>query len=219
MEITFTCTTSRRIRLFFNMMESFLNCCEDKDMITRWIVSDDRSSEKDINNMKKAFPFLEIVRPDKNGQAASLNKLFSCVKTDWIFHSEDDWVFLRRDKIITKCLEIHKDDDRIRNIILTNWRGVKVNSGNLEYIIHYHHPSLIKEVARTCDARWLGYSLNPGLQHLKTIKKYGEYNLNFKQNSRFWDRLLAFRYLKDGYKRASLIGNYVMHTGGRCTLY
>ncbi len=42
--ITFTMTTCKRLDLFVPTMNSFLRCCTDRHLISRWIIVDDNSS-------------------------------------------------------------------------------------------------------------------------------------------------------------------------------
>ena len=213
MDISFTCTTSRRLKLFIRTLDSFLECCLDRDLIKKWLVSDDGSSDDEIKTMKKRYPFLEIRRSKGNGQAGNLNTLFDRVDTEYIIHCEDDWLFIKKGNLINDSIAIINDDERIKEVIFRGWCGVTINSGDLRYRLHYHHPHFEPHIASKYDARWLGYSLNPGVQHFKTIKKYLPYREDFNPRQQFWDRIAAFRYLKDGYKRASFTDNYIQHLG------
>ena len=61
-EIILTMTTGTRLDLFIRTMESFLTACQDKDLISRWIVSDDRSSTKDLFEMKDRYSFRKFIQ-------------------------------------------------------------------------------------------------------------------------------------------------------------
>ena len=94
-KVTVTITTGRRIELFAIMMAGLMRTCYDLDLVERWIVCDDGSTDIELEWMKKEWPFLEIHRNPGVGQAASLNFLFSEVKTEWFLHLEDDWGWLK----------------------------------------------------------------------------------------------------------------------------
>ena len=72
-KITCTMTMGRRLDMFLRTMKSFMENCLDLDLIERWIVNDDRSDTKDLEFIKKKFPFLEIIKADRPGQASALN--------------------------------------------------------------------------------------------------------------------------------------------------
>lgn len=221
-KVTFTITTSRRLSLFIKTMESFLKRCKDKERIVRWICCDDRSSSSDFSAMKNKYPFIEFYRSPKPGQAANLNFLFSKVKTEWIFHNEDDWLFIRDGKFIGEMLKIARSDKRIRNIVLRHWRGVYVKNGDLEYRVHVYYEHCGPNHIKRADMKWFGYSLNPGLQHKPTIDALGSYNEDagiVGYQGRFFDRPQAMQYNKMGLKRANLMQGYIEHIGDRLSAY
>lgn len=212
-------TTCGRLDLFFKTMESFLIRCKDLDLITDWIVSDDRSSRNDIKAMNDRYPFLNIYSSRTPGQAANLNNLFSRVETDWFFHCEDDWLFTNEDNFIRKMFDITAADDRIKNVILRHWNGIYVVDGGTEYRAHYYNKRLGTKMINHADTSWYGYSLNPGLQHMPTVRKLGAYDEHFNIESRFWDRPPALEYSRLGLKRANLMDNYIEHIGDGQSVY
>ena len=221
-KVTFTITTSRRLNLFVKTMDSFLNRCKDKDRIVRWICCDDRSNPNDFTLMKNKYPFMEFYKSPKPGQAANLNFLFSKVRTNYILHCEDDWLFIRDGSFITEMLRIAQSDSRIRNIVLRHWRGVYVKNGNLEYRVHVYYEHCGPDHIKRADMKWYGYSLNPGLQHKPTIDALGCYNENLPivgYQGRFFDRPQALQYYKMGFKRANLMQGYIEHIGDQVSAY
>jgi hypothetical protein len=215
--INFTVTTCSRLELFIKTMDSFLSSCLDKDLIVRWILCDDHSSSADIIEMNRRYPFFEILRSPKRGQAASLNFLFAQIKSDWFFHCEDDWLFQHRGNFIRRMFDVAFHDHMIRNITLRKWTGnEQVTRNGIKYNLHrYFHQDERppQQLIEQSDCRWFGYTLNPGLQHLATVKQLGEYDERYDINSRFWDRPQAEKYLKLGYKRANLLDFPIEHIG------
>ncbi len=212
-KITFTITTSRRWDLFYRTMESFIASCRDMDLITRWIISDDSSDSKDLEAAQAKYPMFEVFRSEKPGQPANVNTCFSKVGSEWFFHCEDDWLFTKKDYFIRKMFDIAFDDERIRNITLRGWEGTYVRHGKVEYILHNCIRPCGLEMQAYCDGSWWGYSLNPGLQHLPTVKKLGTYPDDYSEDNQEWDRPQAQLYLKMGLRRANLVGKYMEHLG------
>lgn len=213
--ITWTCTTFKRFDLFTKTIDSFLDTCKDLDLIYRWIVSDDGSNEQDLIDMNNMYPFLEIYNGPQRGQAANVNYLFDKVKTEWFFHCEDDWLFLKKDNYIRKLFDIAFDDDKIKNVVLRPWKLYEVESTKipgLKYNLHEYDPdnsSIEKHLESDCN--WFGYSLNPGIQHKPTIDLIGKHPE--KSIGRLWDRTFASKYLIAGFKRANPIEDYIKHIG------
>ncbi len=209
--VTFTMTCGRRLPLFRRTMDSFLANCLDQDLIAEWLVSDDRSSPEDLLAMQEAYPFLTIRPSSRPGQPASLNFLWSQVQTEWAFHVEDDWDFCRRGQFIRETLDIARSDDRLRNVIVREWDGVHILDGDREFIGHYFDELARRPRGAVTDCWWYGYSLNPGLQHMPTVRELGQYD-EAAVNRKF-DRPAARKYRKMGLLRASTTTGYVEHIG------
>jgi glycosyltransferase involved in cell wall biosynthesis len=203
-------------------MDSFLSTCKDQDLIERWIICDDGSSQEDLDSMKQLYPFFEIHKNPGKGQAASLSHLFSLPTTEWIFHCEDDWEFLRVDNYIRKLYDIAVQDQKFKNIILRDWGGDLRHCPltDVAYTVHRYDPSCTDDgqIIRT-DCHWFGYSFNPGLQHLPTLRELNPGASTFDITQRYWDKHIAFRYYAKGYLRANLIGGYIKHLGDERSVY
>jgi hypothetical protein len=107
-QITMTITTCKRLDLFKKTMDSFINCCMDIILIDEFICIDDNSSESDRNTMKELYPFFTFILKDESqrGHVYSMNMLVNVVKSDYMIHLEDDWLFTYKYDYITKSLEI-----------------------------------------------------------------------------------------------------------------
>lgn len=221
-KITCTMTMGRRLDMFMTTMESFMECCLDLDLIDRWVVNDDRSSAEDLRIIKEKFPFLEIIKADRPGQAAALNNLFNQVDTEFTYHHEDDWQYMRKCHFIRNCFDIMATDSRIKNVILRKWDGIYTRVGNVEYRLHIYDPNLAPKIAEINNFQWYGYSLNPGIQHIPTIYRLGEYRVAKAGDNvaaRHFDRPVAYKYMKLGLLRASVIEKHIEHIGWSESIY
>lgn len=106
--VTITMTTCKRFNLFTQTVSSFINCCLDIELVSRWICVDDNSTEEDRKEMKELYPFIEYVfkTPDQKGHGISMNIIKSMVTTPYVFHIEDDWLFFDKKNIIGPAIEI-----------------------------------------------------------------------------------------------------------------
>jgi GR25 family glycosyltransferase involved in LPS biosynthesis len=106
--ITITTTTCKRLDLFKNTVNSFIECCQDLHLIKEWIVIDDNSSEEQKKEMLEIYPFITFIFKNENdkGHVKSMNIIKNLVKTKYLFNLEDDWEFFYKDYYLTKCIEI-----------------------------------------------------------------------------------------------------------------
>jgi hypothetical protein len=211
--LTFTMTCGRRLDLFRRTMDSFLQNCLDQDLIARWLVSDDRSTPEDLEAMRREYPFLDIRSSLRPGQPASLNVLFARVTTEWFVSWEDDWKTVAAGCFLSEMIDIARTDPRIRNVVLRGWTGPFVKAGCVAYRIHVRnlHARHVDEIAKENDWCWFGYSLNPGLQHLPTVRMLGRYDES--ADTRYFDRPAALKYQRLGLIRANPLIQYVRHLG------
>lgn len=168
-KITLTITTCKRFNLFERTMNSFINCCTDILLIDEYLCVDDNSCEEDILKMKKLYPFFRwiIKNPSQKGHMQSMNIIVDEVKTDYMLHMEDDWLFCEKCSYITNALEILGEQNikSVKEIPINRDIGNKkigqvvfnknytelqenevqggflsiTNKNNIEYLIHEHY--------------------------------------------------------------------------------
>lgn len=145
--ITFTITTCKRFNLFEKTMNSFINCCKDIDLIDEYIGVDDNSSIEDRTKMMIQYPFIRWIFKENNkkGHAMSMNILIDEVKTKYMLHMEDDWLFYDCKEYIRPALEILNQDNIIeideipkdQNIHMKKIKQVTFNKNYME--LEEHH--------------------------------------------------------------------------------
>lgn len=175
LELTLTITSCKRFDLFQRTINSFLNCCLDIHLIKEFICVDDNSSEEDRMKMKELYPFFTFIfkGPSQKGHIKSMNIIQDIVKTKYLLHLEDDFLFCYKYNYIQKALQILNQDSIIKtsqcetlneirpeNIaqVLFNRNYVEVDERQVyggflcktkegdEYIIHQHVPQSNKEL-------------------------------------------------------------------------
>ncbi len=221
---TITMTSCKRFDLFEKTVNSFINCCLDIATINDWIVIDDNSSEEDRNKMKTLYPFITFIMKTENekGHPNSMNRLIKMVKTKYVFHLEDDWLFINKDNYITKCINgINSNSvgqcllnlNYSENLQCYNIRGAKeLKINNDRYYTHTYlqNNELLeynKKGYKNC-VYWPHYSFRVGLTKTSIFKELGEYD-----TKGHFEMEYAKRYSEKGYKTLFLDNLNCIHIG------
>lgn len=229
-EITVTMTSCKRFKLFCSTVNSFLNACQDLHLIREWIVVDDNSSHQDREEMKKLYPFIKWVfkTPSQRGHAISMNILQKMVTTPYVWHQEDDWLWIRSTTWLSNCYQILKSNTKLGQCLVNKNYGeaeetMMIFGGHLvnptsstprHYIHEYYQGEELKthqqnnQNVATCSY-WPHYSLRVGLQLTKIWTQLGEYN----DLADHFEMEYANRYIKAGWKTAFLDNLACCHIG------
>lgn len=233
--IILTITTCKRIDLFINTINSFINCCNDIDLIDKFICIDDNSSKVDRNLMKQKYPFFDFIFKNENekGHCNSMNKIIDLINiydAKYLIHLEDDWNFYAERKYIIDSIKIIENTINIKQVLFNkNYAelyddnslniagGIRKNINNLNYIQHEHYKEGSVELEdfykRICGksscAYWPHFSFRPSVISCKIFNKIGKYrtcNGHFEID-------YANRYVEKGYKSAFFDSLCCYHTG------
>jgi hypothetical protein len=205
-DITFAITSFDRLDLLDLTISSFKKYVNYP--IKRWVMVEDSAKPEVYEQLLKKYPEFDIKFNEKRlGHAKSLFRLYDDIDTEWIFHSEDDWQYLKSG-FMEKSLDVLKHDPNLIQVWLrsrldTNRHPVETEiykAGNTEYQL----------LAPEYLGVWCGYSTNPGLRRTsdqlsidKSLKSETEISQEF---------------LKQGRRAAILTTRYVITTGkGRST--
>lgn len=206
-QIVCTITTCKRYDLFEKTIKSFLLNVLDINKITHIYVIDDGSSEEDKLKMKTKFPFLKFIHktPEQKGHRASMNIIYDLLKKGnykYWFQMEDDWLYIRKDKYITKMHNIllkYKNQKYAQVLINQRYNetfgeynsvGGKLIDNNL--LLHIKD----EEVNGCNSVYWPHFSFRPSLIDVSVILSLG----NFDTPNSFFERDYADNYYAAGYK-------------------
>jgi len=190
--VSLVITSCKRHDLLFKTLASFVKfntyrlsqiiIIEDSDMVINL-----NELYKYIDCSSKFYSKAEIIilNNDNNlGQMKSIDKAYSCVTSDFIFHCEDDWEFLKVG-FIEESLKILNDDQKIFTVWL---RGINDLAGH----------KLSKEVNSPINdiqykkiipyGVWSGFTLNPGLRRTKDCLLLHPYAEQKKLDSKLKNR-------------------------------
>lgn len=216
--VTLTITTCKRLPLFIKTMESFMRSCVDKHLIKEFICVDDNSSEEDRKVMQEKFPFFKYIfkGPESKGHAKSMQIIArEAVKTPYIFHMEDDWLFLNPISL-SDLIEILIDSNKFnvkqvcvnKNYMEVPERRIiggaeKYTQGNLRYFIHEHVKTeddrrkfYLKHGRGSSCNYWPHYTLQPSLVVSEIFKE-----IEFEEVKHF-ERIFANKYEAKGWRTA-----------------
>lgn len=176
--------------------------------IDEMIIIEDAGCKDSINVAKKIVSknILRIICNNKNiGQMASIDRAYSSVKTKYIFHIEEDWIFLKPN-FIEKSLRVIEKNPQLACISLRPHKDWKKYS----YVRVDHEYFIINKVRNFI---WNGICINPGIYKTNNYFKIGKYTLLKKERQ----VIQAYRHigLKGGLLSDEL--GYVYHSGEAAT--
>lgn len=142
------------------------------------------------------------------GQIYSIDRAYSQVKTDYIFHCEDDWLFVERGFLRESKTLL----EQYPKIIMVSLRG---DTGWHKLIDWPPYPVKIAEPY--WRGGWGGIAFNPGLRRLSDYKSigssYGKYT-SYGTHGLGHELELSKMHLQMGYVIADLNRVIVQHIGG-----
>lgn len=234
-KILFTITTCKRIDLFINTINSFINCCKDIDLIDKFICIDDNSSSIDRKIMKEKYPFFDFIYKDNSekGHCISMNKILDLINiynVKYLIHLEDDWNFYAERKYIIDSLLIIDNTINIKQVLFNkNYAelydehsiniagGIRKNIGTRSYIEHEYYEEGSAELfefynkiqGKSSCAYWPHFSFRPSIIDCNIFKKIGKYRTT---NGHF-EMDYSKRFYEKGYKSAFFESLSCYHTG------
>ena len=150
----------------------------------------------------------------RRGQIYSIDRAYDEVKTDYIFHCEDDWGF-RDPGFLEASLNIL---EKYADILQVWLRGIPTHADIRDrFTIYRVEPDPIRplHIARYYWDGWAGgFSFNPGLRRLSDYRRIGSYGRHVGYDPRgCGERQLGRLYHNLGYSAAILPHDHVYHIG------
>ena len=219
-EITMVLTSCNRLKELKLTLESFFKY--NTYPIKKIIITEDSGKIGCIDECLSIIPSNvenTIIYNEENiGQISSIDKAYSLVDTEYIFHCEDDWEFYDYG-FIEKSLDILSTNDKIYTVWLREYQNYRVlrNGHPIESQIYnnmYRKMGVFKERTNI----WSGFTFNPGLRRLKDYKllmPYSSYKNSPECNCGGVEQALSNLYYQNGYTSAITINEngYVRHIG------
>jgi GT2 family glycosyltransferase len=191
--------------------------------IDKTIIVEDSGIPQNFDNVKSIVSNkLEIIINDTNeGQISSIDKAYSKVETDYIFHCEEDWEFFDTG-FIEKSFEVLDENPKIFTVWLRGHHDTKnhaiikeesfiLPSGDTYFLMNQYHKKV-----------WCGFTFNPGLRRTSDCMIFHPYNnleVKVVKNglSIMGEMDVSIYYQELGYRGAitSKEEGYVRHIGGK----
>lgn len=214
--VTMVVTACGRNELLRDTLDSFIrvNCGGAKP--DRTIIVEDGMAgmpewlKENIHYYSANFGTVEYVKNEaRMGQVYSIDRAYSLVKTDYIFHCEEDWVFQQGGDFLRQSKEILGTYPQIIQVSL---RG---DTGWHQLIDDPKYPGM-KVCMPYWKGGWGGISWNPGLRRLSDYQRLGSYgrHLSYSATGLASEQSLSRKLLDMGYRIADLGRPIVVHTGG-----
>ncbi|MCY3672808.1 MAG: glycosyltransferase [Alphaproteobacteria bacterium] len=178
--------------------------------VTEIIIAEDsgNSGAQDIT-AKFGRDIRIIVNKPPMGQIKSIDRLYSEVATEWIFHCEDDWEFFRGG-FIMQSFALLRECEKLSMVSLRDISDFSKVEFGPECIgesgIHYR----VANDQPRFETRYCGIHFNPGLRRMTDYLRIGPYS---KFGRRAREEVISTAYRDAGF-RVGLISNpAVRHIG------
>ena len=220
MDVTMVLTSCNRKNKLKVTLSSFLKY--NTYDLKKIIIIDDSGINNCIDECLYLIPStieLKIIYNEKNiGQIFSIDKAYSFVETEYIFHCEDDWEFYDYG-FIEKSLKILNKNENISLVWLREYRNFNVLENGHPVIptIHYNLFRLLGNFKERNNT-WYGFTFNPGLRRKKDyllLAPLSQYIGSNECNSGGVEQALSNLYFKKGLSFAITLKEkgYVRHIG------
>jgi glycosyltransferase involved in cell wall biosynthesis len=187
-KVSVVLTANGRKEYLTRTIESFLEF--NTYPIEKFIITNDFSESSYLEHIK---PLLEknsliedvlIISDNTNkGQLYRIDQGYSSVKSDYIFHCEEDWEFVKSG-FIEASLKILKNNHifsvQLHGYIFKSAHDITIDSPDLAFF-GLETEELIadgerfRHIRRDWNDTFVGFSFNPGLKRLKDYKSIGSY--------------------------------------------
>ena len=213
-EVTLVITSCGRVDLLEKTVESFFKY--NTYPIKRTLIIEDGDIEDFSDVERHIVGDYEIIKNETNlGQYASLDKVYSMVDTEWLFHCEDDWEFLN-EGFVEASLDIFdswEHDFPCFGPWVCHTKIIKTKGKRLESKIYKTKKGMKYQIINSGIAMG-GYTLNPGLRRTSDCMLEHPYN-EIEDDTVDREKILSQRYIKKRNFRAVHIVDteYCRHLG------
>jgi Galactosyltransferase len=204
---TLAITSADRFDLLEQSLVSFMENA-DVPPAAIVIINDGPAEQPEFVKRYRHIPTTWLQNDQRRGQVYSLDRLYSEVKTEHVFHTEDDFLFTSNVPVRKSFEILEKYPDISLVALRSEWYHPIADAPD-------HIPSSIKIAMPYWRQAWGGYTWNPGARRLSDIKKFGPVSKYGQQNGLEHEAMLSKAFLDAGYRIAVLPGQQCcQHIGG-----
>lgn len=195
-DITLCLTIGRRPELLRQTLASLLPKASFKQIIA---INDFRDEETNQVFRELCPEGLLINLPEQVGHHKAVDTMYAQVKTSYILHCEDDWLF-DQPLAIDQYIQLLENDKNATSICLRELNDFPHSSLEQSQIQYRDTQPIATAILTGLHKQWHGYTFNPHIAHLDTwhttqgfanfkkerhvsrwFRKQGRYNLFLKQ--------------------------------------
>lgn len=185
--------------------------------ITEFIIVNDSGDPAIWKQIEEDYVGATFVFNKENvGLVGSIDLGYKHIKTEYFFHSEDDWT-VTRDGFIEKSLEVMTRNPMIEEVWLSDMNDHPVEkevymAGDVPYRLM--QDNYLKGKNGFNDLAWHGFTTAIGLKRKSDYLKVAPYS-SIPWQGTIWHREQAIgdAYHKLGYRSAIIAGNYIKNIG------
>lgn len=181
-DVTLIITSCNRPSLLNKTLESFL-AYNTYPIYETYIIDDSGvidCNEHVIDKYKEILKITSIYNSSNIGQIPSIDKVYSQVKTNWIFHCEEDWEFIQSG-FIEKSFNVFEENPTEK--IYTVW--LRPHNDTSHHPINYDamgrgYYEMNREFSYTLgntSYKWCGMTFNPGLRRRDVCMLFHPYSV------------------------------------------
>ena len=206
-EVTLVITSCGRFDLLEETLDSFFEC--NTYPIKKIIITEDSTEGKKLERLISKYDgknqdFRLIVNETRLGQLKSIDKAYREIDTEYIFHCEDDWKFLKSG-FIEKSMELMEEDEKILVVGLRSKEDFKED-------FFYDEDYVSKKGENYYNVKGEIFTYNPALRRKKDMDLFG---LHEKLENQRYEEVLSNFYKERGFKAVFFKEPYVTHIGNK----
>ena len=195
-DVSLVVTSCGRFDLLERTLDSFFkyNTYPIKEVIITEDSTEGKKLEKLVSKYKNQN-FKLIVNETRIGQIKSIDKAYKEVNTEYVFHCEDDWEFLR-EGFIEKSMDMLIENPKIAVVGLRSREdcsGIPISKENYMASNGEEYFEILEDV----------FTYNPGLRRKGVCDLFGSH-----------EKLSKF-YKEKGFKMISFVNPFVEHIGNK----
>jgi hypothetical protein len=161
-------TYDNRINIFEKTVNSFINCCNDHNLIDSWVCVDANSTEENRTKMKELYPFFNFIwinDATKNYNELQIQNMniirnISINKgSEYLIYLQDNWHFIQKRNYIAESINLLNENETYGQLVFNNhyaefepykmrYRGgilMHTKDTNKRYMIHEYYNQNTKE--------------------------------------------------------------------------
>ncbi len=204
-EVSLVITSCGRFDLLERTLDSFFKY--NTYPIKKIIITEDSTEGKELKKLLSKYKnenFHLIINEERIGQLKSIDKAYKEVDTEYVFHCEDDWEFLK-EGFIEKSMEVIEENPMIAIV------GLRPKEDCTEIPL-LDEPYFSPSGEEFFEIRDHVFTYNPGLRRKDVCDLFGSHE---KLENKLWEDELCKFYKGKGYRMVSFSERYVEHIGNK----